>query len=138
MNPVLRNVLGIIAGCVVGGIVNMALIYAGIAVIGLPEGADINSLADHIDSFEGKHFLTPLLAHAIGTLVGAFVAAKIVANNKMMFAITIGIFFLVGGIMSVRDIGGPVWFIVLDLVLAYIPMGWLGGKLATRGDQNNG
>jgi hypothetical protein len=26
----------------------------------------------------------------------------------------------------------PLWFVALDLVVAYIPMGWLGWKLADR------
>ena len=34
--------------------------------------------------------------------------------------------------MSIRDLGGPMWFIVLDLVVAYIPMGYLGAKLASK------
>ena len=33
-------------------------------------------------------------------------------------------------------VGGPAWFIACDLVLAYVPMAWLGGRLGiamTRG-----
>jgi mannose-6-phosphate isomerase-like protein (cupin superfamily) len=29
-------------------------------------------------------------------------------------------------------LGGPTWFIVLGLVVAYLPMGWLGGHLASK------
>jgi hypothetical protein len=52
----------------------------------------------------------------------------------MKFAMTIGVFFLLGGVMMVILVGGPLWFIACDLLLAYIPMGFLGGFLA-RGKQ---
>jgi len=26
----------------------------------------------------------------------------------------------------------PLWFAVLDLIVAYIPMGWMGGKLSAK------
>ena len=48
----------------------------------------------------------------------------------MKFALGIGFFFMLGGIMMVAMFGGPVWFAVLDLVGAYVPMGLLGGILA--------
>jgi len=39
---------------------------------------------------------------------------------------------LVGGIVNVFMLPSPAWFTVLDLVGAYIPMGWLGGKWAGK------
>ena len=48
----------------------------------------------------------------------------------MKFASAIGVCFLIGGLMMVYMCGGPVWFIASDLLLAYIPMGILGGILA--------
>ncbi len=50
----------------------------------------------------------------------------------MKIAIGIGCFFLLGGIAMILNCGGPLWFIVADLVLAYIPMAVLGGFLAIR------
>ena len=41
----------------------------------------------------------------------------------------LGIFHLLGGIAAAVMIPAPLWFIVVDLVLAYIPMAWLGAKL---------
>ena len=34
------------------------------------------------------------------------------------------------GIVMVSMFGGPIWFTVLDLLGAYLPMGYLGGMLA--------
>ena len=69
----LRNILGFVAGLIVGGIVNMALINFGPMVIPPPAGADITTmegLQAAMPLFEPKHFVFPFLAHALGTLVG--------------------------------------------------------------------
>ncbi len=79
--------------------------------------------------FTPINFLMPWLAHALGSFAGAWVAAMIAATHKMKFAISIGTFFLIGGIYMVTLVPSPVWFTVLDLGLAYIPMAWLAGKL---------
>ena len=82
---------------------------------------------------EPKHFIMPFLAHALGTFVGAFFAAMIAARHKMKFAIAIGILFLMGGISMVISLStSPLWFAFVDLVLAYIPIAYLGGKLAIK------
>jgi len=39
---------------------------------------------------------------------------------------------LIGGIINTFMIPAPIWFNVLDLFMAYIPMAWFGGKLAMR------
>ena len=136
MHPILRNILAVIAGIVVGSLVNMGLINISSSVIPLPEGVDMSTpegLKAGVHLFEPKHFIFPFLAHALGTLTGAFVAAKLAANNKMKFALGLGVFFLIGGITAVYMIPAPMWFNILDLVVAYIPMAWLGGKLAHSG-----
>ena len=45
------------------------------------------------------------------------------------FILTSFAFFLLGGITMVAMFGGPIWFTVLDLLGAYLPMGYLGGML---------
>lgn len=137
MNPIVRNIIAVIVGLLVGGIVNSLLVGMSGSIVPLPEGVDpndIESIKANLHLYEAKHFIMPFIAHALGALVGAFVAAKIAANNNMKFAIAIGAFYLLGGIAAVVMIGGPIWFIVLDLVVAYIPMGYLGGKLAGAGN----
>lgn len=133
MKPMLRNFLGVLAGLVTGSVVNMALIMIGGSVIPPPEGADVTSmegLKASLHLFETRHFLFPFLAHAVGTLVGAYVAARISVDRKMMSALVVGAFFLMGGIMNVMSLPAPAWFNATDLVLAYVPMAWLGYLLA--------
>ncbi len=132
MNPILRNILAVVAAFVIGSIFNMGLIKLGSQLIPPPAGVDPmdpESLKAGLHLFEAKHFMIPFLAHALGTFTAALAVAKLAATNHMKFAIGFGVFFLIGGIMMVSMLNAPMWFNVLDLVVAYIPMGWLGGKL---------
>lgn len=135
MNPTVRNVLAVIVGFVAGSIVNMSVIIMSGSIIPPPAGADVSTtegLKASMHLFEAKHFIFPFLAHAFGTLAGAAFAAKIAATQKHIFALVIGVCFLAGGVAAVLTLPSPMWFNVVDLVGAYIPMAWLGGKLVTR------
>lgn len=128
MKTILRNILAVIAGSVIGSMVNMGFILISGHVIPPPEGADVTTvegLKASIHLFEPRHFIFPFLAHAVGTFVGALIAVLIAANHKMKFALAISILFLAGGIANVMMLPAPMWFNVLDLVGAYIPMGYL-------------
>ena len=138
MNPILRNILAVVAGIIGGSIINMGIITISGSIIPPPDGADVTTmegLKESMHLFGPQHFIMPFLAHALGTLAGAIVAALIAVSHKMKFALGIGIFFLAGGIMNVFMLPSPLWFTIVDLVGAYIPMGWLGGRLAGAGGQ---
>lgn len=133
MSPLLRNVLAIILGWLIGSIVNMGIIMIGPSVIPLPETINVmdpNSLKENIHLLETKHYIMPFLAHALGTLVGAFFAYKMAAKNKIYFALAIGVLFLIGGIINCMMLGTPFLANVIDLVFAYIPFAFIGAKLA--------
>ncbi len=132
MSTTQRNVLAVLAGVAVGGAVNMALIAASGSIIPLPDGVDpkdLESLKANIDRFEPRHFLMPFLAHALGTLVGAALIARMAASKHRALALGLGAFFLLGGIGNAIAIPAPTWFIALDLTVAYLPMAWLGSRL---------
>ena len=135
MNTILRNVLAVIAGLIIGAIVNMALVMVGGALIPAPAGVDVTnveSIRASIHLFEAKHFVFPFLAHAIGTLIGALVASLIGGSNRTLLAMIVGVFGVLGGIAAAFMVPAPVWFMALDLVVAYIPMAWLGWKLSGK------
>ena len=132
----IRNVLAVIAGLVIGSIVNMGLIEVGHAVVGLPPGADVSTMEGvraAMQQFTPLHFLVPFVAHAGGTLVGGLVAALIAASHKMKIALGIGVFFLLGGIAAGIYLGSPLWYNAIDFIFAYIPMAWIGAKLGGAG-----
>ena len=131
-NPIVRNILAVLAGVVVGSAVNMGIVMSGGSIIPLPEGvnpADMESLKENMHLFEAKHFLMPFLAHALGTFFGALVAGLIAATHKMKFALGIGAWFLLGGVANLFMLPSPTWFAVVDISLAYFPMAYLAGKL---------
>lgn len=135
MNPTVRTILAVVVGLVAGSILNMGLIQVGPQVIPPPAGADLTTpegLKAAMSLFEPKHFVFPFLAHALGTLLGAIVAAVIAGDLRRRAAMIVGGLFLAGGIASAFMIPAPAWFIALDLIVAYIPMAWLGAKLAPR------
>ncbi|MDP6963846.1 MAG: hypothetical protein QGF46_06750 [Planctomycetota bacterium] len=131
----LNNVISLVAGFLLGSAVNMGLVTIGPMVIPAPEGVDVTdveSLKASAHLFEARHFLFPWLAHAMGSLVGGFVAFKLAASHHKACAISIGAFFMIGGLMMVSMMPSPTWFIVADIGLAYIPAALLGAKLASR------
>lgn len=137
MNPILRNILAVIAGWIVGSVVNMALIQVGHIVYPL-EGVDLNdtkALSELMPTLDIQYFIFPFLAHALGTMFGAAIAGMIAINHKMKMALVVGVLFLIGGVMVNYLITGPTWFTVLDIVVAYIPMAWIGAKIAGGSNQ---
>ena len=135
MPNLLRNVLAILAGVVIGVLLNGALIQVSATLIPPPAGVDVSTaegLAAGIHRFQPRHFVMPFLAHALGTLAGALTAYLLAASHKTRFAYGIGFFFLLGGIAASFMIPAPAWFIATDLLLAYVPMAWLAVQLGRR------
>ena len=138
MNPTIKNILAFILGWLGGSVVNMGLIKIGHKLLPIA-GIDPNDMAALVDvmpTLEFKYFVFPFLAHALGTLSGATIAGLMAASHKMKFSLGIGGLFLLGGIIVNYMIPGPTWFAVVDIVVAYIPMAWLGGKLAGNISRN--
>ena len=112
----------------------MGLIEAGHTLIPI-EGLDPNdmkALAKVMPSLSAKYFIFPFLAHALGTLIGAIVTGLIAASHKMKFSLAIGALFLLGGIAVSFILPAPIWFIACDIIIAYIPMAWLGGLIVLK------
>ncbi len=133
MNPIVQNILAVIGGIIGGGVVNMGLLIIGSFLIPVPEGInawDPESLANGMSKLQAYHFITPFLAHALGTLAGSFIVAKFTTTKHLVFALFIGAFFILGGIINVINLPAPLWFEALDLVAAYFPMAFLGWKLS--------
>ena len=135
MRRIGRLVLAVLAGFIAGSVVNMALVHLGGSVIPPPDGADVTTtegLKASLHLFEPRHFVFPFLAHALGTLVGAAVAALMTPGRSAGPAWAVGALFLLGGIASVFMLPAPLWFAALDLVLAYLPAAWVGHRLSKR------
>ena len=130
-----RLVLAVVLGFVAGSAVNMALIKLGGRVVPPPAGSDLTTmegLKAALPLFESKHFLFPFLAHALGTFVGAFIAALLAPGKSVVPAYVVGCMFLTGGVANIVMLPSPLWFSAVDLLLAYLPMAWLAQALVAR------
>jgi hypothetical protein len=135
VKKIIKNTLALVVGIFIGGLTNMLIISNSNVFIALPKGVvseDLESLSSNIHLFEPIHFLMPFLAHSMGTFCGAFLASKIAVNHKFKFALTIGVFFLIGGVQMSNVLDSPFWFDLVDVCVAYIPMSLLGYKLAVK------
>ncbi|MFK5879589.1 MAG: hypothetical protein QM478_08855 [Flavobacteriaceae bacterium] len=129
-----KNILAVILGWLFGSMVNMGLIKMGYSIFPIKgiDPNDMEALAEIMPTLGNEYFIFPFLAHALGTLVAATVAGLLAVNHKMKFSIGIGALFLLSGIMMSFMLPGPTWFAVVDITLAYIPMAWIGGRIALK------
>lgn len=135
MGKTIRTILAVLAGLAVGSVVNMGLVLLSPMVIPPPPGVDVTdmeSLAASMHLFQARHFVFPFLAHAGGTLVAAYLAVRIASGHRLKISMLVGSLFLLGGISNAVLLPAPGWFIAVDLICAYIPMAWIGGRLTGR------
>lgn len=131
MSPILRNILAVIVGATACVLLNGLLLGLMMKLIATPEGFDPNDPATY-HLLHAKHYFSPFVAHSVPSLIGAAIAALIAGSRKMTMALIVGALHLLGGIAAAFMIPAPAWFIALDLILAYLPMAWIGGKLVAR------
>ena len=128
MKAFLKNLGALFLGAVLGALVNSAIIWLQPYIVPLPQGYDPNDLEQikvAMKSFHWTHFIMPFLAHGLGTLSGAYVTARLAGSRPLFMAMAISVIFLLGGIQMVLLLPAPLWFEIVDLTLAYLPMGWL-------------
>lgn len=86
MHPILRNILAVVIGFIVGSVINMGIINLNMSMLPLPEGLEILS-GDGMKSLPLKYFIGPFLAHAVGALAGAYTTARIAASHPQKLAL---------------------------------------------------
>lgn len=136
MHRTVRLAVAIIAGFVTGSVINMLLIQLGGSVVPPPPGANLQTAEGWqaaMPLLQPSHFLFPFLAHALGTFAGAYVTALLTPGRTRGPAYFVGALFFLGGCAAAVMIPAPLWFKVVDLVLAYAPTTWAGHRLAARG-----
>ena len=130
----LRNVLAVLGGFVVGSALNMALIQLNMHVFfPMPDGMDMSDpeqFNTFLATLPTAAFLVVLVAHMGQSFVGGWLAARLGKSRPMLLAMIIGGLSLVGGIMAMRMIDGPDWMVV-ELPL-YLVVAWLAGRLEQK------
>ena len=69
MNPILRNILAILAGLIIGSIVNMGIIMISGSIIPPPDGADVTTMEGLQASMNYKYLPTSftIVVYAFGS-----------------------------------------------------------------------
>ncbi len=133
MKPIVKNIIAVIVGLIVGMSANMLLVYLGMSVVDYPETVtmkDSDTIGQSIRAgeFEFKHYIFPFIAHSMQALLGAFICTKIAASNYFKLAMLIGVISLIGGIWNSMILGTSFVANIIDWI-AYLPMAYLGWRL---------
>lgn len=126
----IRNIAAVIAGLVVGMIVNMALIQLNTVFFPLPEGVDMTDTAQMREVVQGMPaaaWILVIAAHLSQAFVGGWVAARFGASNPMMLALIVGLLSLVGGFANAIMLSTPAW---TWIEMPFYPvLAWLAGRM---------
>ena len=134
MNPAVRNTLAFFGGFLALAMAKYGATLLGNAVIPPPTGVDLSTIEGFtaaIPLYEAKHWLPAFFEHAVGSMAGGAAAAVLAASHRMTLALGIGVLHMVGGIAAAVMLPFPAWVVAVDLVVMYLPMAWLGGKLGS-------
>jgi hypothetical protein len=135
MKKTIYTVLWVVLSLVFGSLINGLIIYIAPLIIKYPVGVSFATEESTIQSMKllhPIHFIIPFVAHALGIFISTLLMAIYVKNNFLKLAIFISVLYLFAGVLNVIMYPSPIWFIVLDLVVAYIPIGYLGAKLGVK------
>ncbi len=128
----LRSIGSVVAGVVAGGLLVALVEKLGHLVYPPPEGLDskdLEAMKEFVATLPVGAFLFVLLAWAVGSLGGGWLAAKIAARKPLVHALIVGGVLMIGGILTLVTIPHPLWFTIVG-VLVFLPAACAGAKLA--------
>ena len=123
-----RTILAVLAGLIVGNLAIMGLHYVGMYFYPLPEGTDMNdmnAIAEYVKIAPLGSLLMLMLAHIGGTFIAGIVAALL--SIEMYVAYIVGGFFTIMGIWNLYLLPHSIWF-NLEAIL-YLPSAIYGFNL---------
>lgn len=132
MNPLVRKLLAIIAGVVVGGFVVSWSEAAGHSLYPPPSGFNIKDPADLqrlIDVLPIQAKLLIVAAWFLGAFSGAWTAIRISGESRAGWVV--GLIFAVLSIMTVVSIPHPIWMTVCAVILPFAAA-WLALRLSNN------
>jgi hypothetical protein len=130
-----RSVGAVLAGIMVAMILMIALEMLSSHLFPLPPGVDLHdheSIRQHIDSLPMGAFAIVLVAWAVGSFAGSWVAARLAGRARLIHGLVIGVFFLAASVMNMLMIPHPLWM-EISAVFALAGPSYLGARLAAAG-----
>lgn len=125
-----RNVVAVFVGMVVGMVANMGLIFANMALFPAPPGLDFNdteAMQAYIGALPATGFILPMVAHLMQAGLGGWVAARLGASRPVVLALIIGVVTLAGGLYNLMVLPGP-WWMWVEVPL-YLVVAWTVGGI---------
>lgn len=129
MPAILKSIVAVIGGVVLGFIVIFVVQNISSAMYSLPEGVrmdDRDALARAMSALPLGAFLLVLLSYAMGSLLGGWTAARYAPSSPVAHAVAVGVLLTITGLMNLMAFRHPTWFIVLN-VPEFVFFAWLGG-----------
>ena len=128
----LRTLLAIVAGLITAMLVIFGVEAAGMLLFPPPAGMPLDTEADlarrvAMSSPTAKAWL--VFGWALGSFVGAWVAARISRQHRRIAALAVGLFIVAGTVMNAVAIAHPLWMNLLGILLP-IPLALLAARLA--------
>lgn len=125
---ILRKIFAVVIAMIVTGIVVGAVQKLGQNIYPLPVGADPENPEDIKNYIENAPFMAlffVIISYAAGALTGGFLSTFIAKDGKKIYAIIIGIIFLITSIYMMIIIPSPIWFWICGiLVWLLVLVGW--------------
>src|SRR5690606_4181733 len=129
-DEMLRNIVAVIAGLLVAGAAAMLLEVVVHAIHPPPEDFDLYDrvkLKELMDATPPWVYVAIMLAHLVGTFLGAWLTAAIARGRwQLGLAMIVGFLLMLGGSANMLMIPHPFWA-WLEVPL-YLVAAWAGGK----------
>ena len=128
-NPLMRQILGVIAGVVVGGLIVFCVELVGHSLFPTPPGIDLSNPDDVkrlIATLPTGALVMVLVGWALGSLAGAWTANRI-ARTPMAGWIVGGLFVLMTA-YNFTVIPHPMWMMAVGIAIPFV-MAWVASRM---------
>ena len=133
MPPLVRSVLGVFLGVISCFFLILAVEMVGQKVYPPPPGMDFTrpeTVEAAMRDLKPGQFAFVLGAWAVGTFIGAGIAARIAPVAKVWHGMAIGVLFLLMSLGQMSMFPHPTWFKVIGLA-EFLPLAYLGARLSS-------
>lgn len=129
-----RSILAVIAGLVLGVVLIAVVEFIGHYVYPPPADLDMTNseaLKNLIANAPVGALLFVILAWAIGSFGGGWLASRIAQKSHVMLALIVGGILMAAGIMNMLMIPHPLWFWILGIAV-YLPAAYAGALMGQK------
>jgi hypothetical protein len=132
-----RGLGAIMLGLLAGFLLIMSLEMSGARAFPLPAGIDPTNREQMTAAMaDGRipvgAMVMVIAAYAAGSLAGGWMAARLAPTLKVRHALIVGAILTLMGLLNLASIPHPVWMQVAT-AMVFLPLAYLGGRLAERG-----